>query len=120
MPLSSPNDDRFRGFWGAHGLGHMGLAATTWVPMSARIPYCHKMTTQTHHRRISENLKKISKIFCVCGGGGGQNFFAHYGCYASNKPHTVPLGHNIATPLHIPLGLGGTVTCPKRPWCQRR
>ena len=29
---------QFRGFWGAHGSGYMGLAATTWVPMGAQVP----------------------------------------------------------------------------------
>ena len=29
---------QFWGFWGAHGLGNMGLAATTWVPMGAEVP----------------------------------------------------------------------------------
>ena len=37
--FSSPNKypklRQMRGFWGAHGPGYMGLAATTWVPMGA-------------------------------------------------------------------------------------
>ena len=27
----------FRGFQGAHGVGYLGLAATTWVPMGAQV-----------------------------------------------------------------------------------
>ena len=61
VPLLSPNDhpnpgfeksqffenfrvllnsarQQFQGVWAAHGPGHMGLAATMWVPMGARVP----------------------------------------------------------------------------------
>ena len=29
---------QFWGFRGVYGLGYMGLAATMWVPMGARVP----------------------------------------------------------------------------------
>ena len=49
--------------WGlrrAHGPGYMGLAATTWVPVGARVPISSQMITQTHprgDRTISEKIK---------------------------------------------------------------
>ena len=33
-----PTQRQFRGFWGGHGSGYMGLAATTWDPMGAQVP----------------------------------------------------------------------------------
>ena len=33
-----PTQRQFRGFWGGHGLGYMGLAATTLVVMGAQVP----------------------------------------------------------------------------------
>ena len=50
---------------GPHGSGYVGLAATPWVPMGARVLDCHQMTTQTHpggDGRISEKIKFL-KIF---------------------------------------------------------
>ena len=44
----------------AHGLGYMGPAATTWVPMGAQIPYCHQMITHTHPRGNKRVLEKVS------------------------------------------------------------
>ena len=44
---------QFWGFWGAHGTGYIGLAATTWVPMGTRI------VTQTHHMGNKGVLEKI-------------------------------------------------------------
>ena len=33
-----PKQRECRGFWGAHGLGYMGLAATMWVPVATQVP----------------------------------------------------------------------------------
>ena len=47
------------------GPGHMGLAATMWVPMMLEYPYCHQMMTQTHptaYRRVQDKFL-LTKIF---------------------------------------------------------
>ena len=37
-PQIVPPKRQFGGFRGAHSLGYMGLAATTWVPLSVKVP----------------------------------------------------------------------------------
>ena len=37
-PLKSLNNSILTTCEGGHGSGYMGLAATTWIPMGARVP----------------------------------------------------------------------------------
>ena len=49
-----PTQQQFRGFWGAHGSGYMGVAATTWVPMGAQVP----ALSLNHHPNSSQGRRK--------------------------------------------------------------
>ena len=49
-----PTQRQFRGFWGGHGSGYMGLAATTWVPMGAQVP----VLSLNHHPNPSQGRQK--------------------------------------------------------------
>ena len=51
-----PTQRQFRGFWGGHGSGYMGLAATTWVPMGAQVP----VLSLNHHPNPSQGRKKAN------------------------------------------------------------
>ena len=50
VSLNSLHNGKFRGFWGGHGSGYMGLAATTWVPMGAQVP----VLSLNHHPNPSQ------------------------------------------------------------------
>ena len=49
-----PTQQQFRGFWGGHGSGYMGLAATTWVPMGAKVP----ILSLNHHPNPSQGRQE--------------------------------------------------------------
>ena len=49
-----PTQQQFWGFWGGHGSGYMGLAATTWVPMGAQVP----VLSLNHHPNPSQGRQK--------------------------------------------------------------
>ena len=49
-----PTQRQFRGFWGGHGSGYIGLAATTWVPMGAQVP----VLSLNHHPNPSQGRQK--------------------------------------------------------------
>ena len=49
-----PTQRQFQGFWGGHGSGYMGLAATTWVPMGAQVP----VLSLNHHPNPSQGRQK--------------------------------------------------------------
>ena len=57
-----PKQQQFWGFQGAHVRGYMGLAATTWVPMSAEVP----VLSPSDHPNLSQGRRKgfgKSRIF---------------------------------------------------------
>ena len=47
------------------GPGYMGLVATMWVPMGARVPIFHQMITQSKSQRQQKDFQKshFRKIF---------------------------------------------------------
>ena len=49
-----PTQRPFWGFWGDHGSGYMGLAATTWVPMGAQVP----VLSLNHHPNPSQGRQQ--------------------------------------------------------------
>ena len=53
--LNSLNQ-QFLGFWGTHGPGYMGLAATKWVPIGAQVPNDHPNPSRGN-RMLSEKVE---------------------------------------------------------------
>ena len=49
-----PTQRQFEGFWGGHGSGYMGLAATMRVPMGAQVP----VLSLHHHPNPSQGRQK--------------------------------------------------------------
>ena len=49
-----PTQRLFQGFWGGHGSGYMGLAATMRVPMGAQVP----VLSLNHHPNPSRGRQK--------------------------------------------------------------
>ena len=49
-----PTQRQFQGFWGGHGSGYMGLAATMRVPMGAQVP----VLSLHHHPNPSQGRQK--------------------------------------------------------------
>ena len=105
-----PTQRQFRGFWGGHGSGYMGLAATTWVPMGAQVP----VLSLNHHSNPSQGRQKgfqksrILEILQVSlnsllqrvngevltskdawGGGGGDRGYLEFG------PGTPAMGYGV-------------------------
>ena len=53
-----PTESNFRAFQGAHGPGHMGLVAATWVPMGALSK--NQMMTRTHPKKLATSSEKVN------------------------------------------------------------
>ena len=93
-----PINSNFRAFKGAHCSGYMGLAATVWVPMGARIP----VLSPNNHPNPSQRRQEVF--------GKSQIFEIFRPTHASKSSPVGPMGGATGVtqsldPRPLPLGV---------------